>query len=207
MPEVFRENDIWDRKRWQKERDDKKYNVPKGAVSKVSIGDRLDKFHKANKKSVVDGAKAAAELKKDITTYKAGIKGKYQAFHDRIKNQLEYFVDIYIKEATVIVSAVPDYAKLREDASTKLLVFASEYVVWQKGGSQGQFAPSDKKGTMTALNEFLSCVQKMVYVSDKVKPAQATALDKLIYSIDGGAVNDKTIKKLVEAVKATPNRL
>jgi hypothetical protein len=81
---------LWTRDEWRKARADKSKNgvaVPQGAA-KVSIGDALDKFHKANAKGIQPGEVAAKELKKDLVVYLTAVKAKYPQWHKRVEGQL-----------------------------------------------------------------------------------------------------------------------
>jgi len=197
---------IWKRDRWVKERADNK--VPKGAVSGVSMGDELDKFHKEVVKGVKEGKAAAEKLKTALTKYTNGIKTKYKAFFDRIKARIAADVDTYISDATKVLAVVPTYSKVREEASTQLLIAGAEFQHWQKAGSQGKFKPSNENVLLAKLKAFNDACLVLIYYTDKINEADSKTFDRTYYFVTGGgAWNSPTVSKLIELAKKSPNSI
>lgn len=201
MPEKLLHG-VWTRQKWQQERDAQK--VPKGAA-KVSMGDALDKFHKAADKGIKTGVPAADALRKAIATYKSAIKAKHKAFHDRIERQLEHYVNAYVTDAGKLTTAVGQYASRREAAATQLRQVGAEFLHWEKAGGRGMgFKPTNEKAAVKAMTEFVDVVKKMPYYSDAIKADDAKAYDKAVYAASGGAWSKTGVEKLVELVKKFP---
>jgi len=196
---------IWNRTKWQDERK-KNGDVPKGAA-KVRMGDALDKFHKAAAKGLKEGRAAAEDLKKAIAVYKAAITTKYSKFHDRIQKSLESNVNSYLTESKKIVDSVPDYTKLRELASTEVLIAGAEFQHWEKAGSQGTFKPSNSKKLLEALTTFLTVANKMTFYTDKITKNAATLYDRTVYAASSGTWNKPIIEGLVKQLKEFPNAI
>jgi hypothetical protein len=189
-----------------KERDDNK--VPKGAVSGVSMGDELDKFHKEVVKGVREGKAACEKLRTAITKHTNGIKTKYKPFFDRIKARLAADVDTYIGDAEKVLAAVPTYSKVREEASTQLLLAGAEFQHWEKGGSQGSFTPSNAKVLLPKLKALNDACLVLSFYTDKITEDDRKTFDKTVYFLDGGgAWNRPTMIKLIELVKKFPNNV
>lgn len=208
MPETLvYQNLIWSRERWVKERDDKKNGpVPKGAA-KVSMGDAIKKFHTAAAKGLKEGLKEAGELKKTIATYKAAIKVKYPVFHKLIETRLEPNLNSYLTEGQKVMDGVKDYAKLREAASTAVLVVATEFHLWEKAGSNGKFTPSNLKKARADLSAFVTAVEKATFYNDTISKSVLELFNKTVYAFDGGALGKATIDGLVTQMKTIPQSL
>jgi hypothetical protein len=202
MPEPLA-NNIWTRTEWQQKRDELK--VPKGAT-KVSMGDALDKFHKANAKGAREGMKALTELKRACSVYKTAVakNPKYKPLGDKIERTLEYTINTYAKSVQKIEEMVPKYAKAHEAAATELRRAAVELMNWEKAGKQGTFKPTNLATLTKKLQELLFVVEKMPYVTDRISVADAKLFDKTFYAFSGGAVNATTINSLVDQVKKFP---
>lgn len=205
MPEIY-PTFVWTRAKWREERDKK--NVKTGAVSKVNMGELLEKFHKANQAGVVKGLEAAKKLKDGVTKYKAGIKTKSKELHDRIEKILEGNVDSYIKDVQGIVDAIPKYNKFRQAASEQVSEAYRQLLEHEKNGGGEGFKPTNQKAAGKALSDLLTCTQRMVYVHDGFEAANCKALDKLVYFIDGAGHWPKTAsQKLVDALNKLPPKI
>jgi hypothetical protein len=199
---------IWVRDKWQTERntDRSGVKVPKGAVKAVSMGDTLEKFHKANALGLKKGLEACKTLKKNLTAYKVGIKAKYKAFHDRIERQLEYFVDQYIHDAEKVIAEVSNYTTTREAAATALMPCGYEFMQWEKGNKSKAFKPSNEKDLVDKLTKFVEMCGKMVYYSDTIDPALRKQFDQTVYAASAGTWNKPTVEGLIDQMKKFPNK-
>jgi hypothetical protein len=196
-------NNIWTRVEWQQKRDELK--VPKGAT-KVSMGDALDKFHKANAKGAREGMKALTELKRVCSVYRTTVakNPKYKPLGDKIERTLEYNINSYAKSAQLIESMIPKYSKAYEAAATELRQAAVELMNWEKAGKKGTFKPTNLSTLTKKLQELLFVVEKMPFVTDRIKVADAKVFDRTFYAFSGGAVNAATINSLVDQLKKFP---
>jgi hypothetical protein len=200
MPETFPTN-LWTRTKWQEERD--KLKVPKGAA-RVSMGDSIEKFHKANAKGLKDGVAAATALKKALVTYKAAIKAKYKPFYDRIERQFEYELDHYLSDSARLGVVAKTYTATHTTATDAVRQVGAEFIQWEQAGSNGTFKPSKEKATNDALTKFVDVVKKMPYFTDKIKKADALTFDRTVYAATGGSWNKKTVDGLMKQMAAFP---
>lgn len=205
MATAYPVENIWDRKKWQTERDKEK--VPKGAA-KVSMGDEIEKFHKANAKGLREGRAAAEKLLTVVAAYKKAIAAKHDKLAKRIDKMLVYFLNQYLKDTKGIIDAIPHYTSFHKAASETLSESARQVLEWDKQGGQGKFKPTNADATKTALSNLLTCSQRMVYVSAAVKKDVTDALDKAVYGIDGGASWKKsTVMAVVDLVAKLPSKV
>jgi hypothetical protein len=197
---------LWTRDQWQKARADTAKNggvVPKGAA-RVSIGDGLDTFHKANKKSVADGIKAATALKKDIQVYKKAVKDKYPKWYTRVEKQVEYNLDAYLDDTSRLPTYVNAYKQRRNKAAEVMTQLGAEFIKWEKAGSNGKFKPTGEKPAVKALTDLVECVKKMPYYTDKITPGDAKKFDQTVYSASSGLWNKPTVDGLMKQVAELP---
>lgn len=205
MPEKFPTN-LWTRAQWQAARADKAKNgevIPKGAA-RVSMGDALDKFHAANAKGVREGIKAAQALKKDVAAYKAAVKTKYPKWYTRVEKQVEYNVDAYLHDTSVLPGYVGTYPARYKAANGAMMQLGAEFIQWEKNGSNGKFKPSGEKAALKALTDLLEAVKKMPYYTDKITSVQAKTFDQTVYAATGGVWNKKTVEGLLKQVAELP---
>lgn len=193
MPETFPTN-LWTRAQWQKERD--KAGVPKGAA-KVSMGDAIDRFHKANAKGVRDGVKAAQSLQKDLQAYKTAVQKKYKPWHDRLVRMFEYDITSYLSDTAKLVPAVQAYSAKHTAATNEVRQLGAEFIHWEGDGANGTFKPSNEKAAVKALTEFVDIVKKMPFYTDKVTKAAAKTFDQTVYAASAGNWNKPTVEGLM----------
>src|SRR3954447_8287798 len=164
MPEKFPTH-LWTRQQWQKERDTAK--VPKGAA-RVSMGDAIEKFHKANAKGVREGVAAAQALKKDLEAYKAAVKTKYKPWHDRIVKMLEYDINSYLSDTAKLAAVVKTYTAKHTPAIDAVRQLGAEFIQWERDGSQSKFKPTNADAAGKTLTAFVDVVKKIPFYTDKI---------------------------------------
>lgn len=200
MVEIFPTR-VWTRDQWQKERD--KAGVPKGAT-KVNMGEAIGRFHKANAKGVREGVPAAQRLQKDIQTYKAGVRQKYKAWHDRVERMLEIDVNAYVADAAKLASAAHRYQALHTAATNEVRQLGAEFIHWRGAGARGTFRPSNEKAANTVLGQFVDVVRKMPYYTDKITKGEVRTFDKTVYAASGGAWSRPTVEGLMKQMASFP---
>ncbi len=199
---------VWDRKRWQTERD--KAGVKKGACSKVSVGGELDKFHKAHGKDFKTGAKQAANLKKALVTYCAAITKKpgdktHKDFVQRIQSRLIVNVDNYITYVDDTAKARDWYPSELEKARSFWNRLEPEFKEWKSTSREGEdFVHKGNKelvkGLTAALLKSGNAAKQLSIESPKYK-AHCDALAKLGSTLDGGLLNAATGDKIDTELK------
>lgn len=197
---------MWDRAGWVAARDNKGMKggaVPKGAA-KVSLGDAIEKFHKAAAKGVREGYKSGADLQKTLDAYKKAVAVKYPQILDPIKKKLENHLKGYMDNAKKIVEYLGQYSKNHAAATQQLFIAGLEYQKWEKAGSQGKFKPSNAKKLTDAVKLFLTSVQSALFTSDKFTRAEMKALDAHVLKADGDDWSKSTVHGLIDKIKVFP---
>jgi len=200
MPAKF-PNAVWTRDEWRKARGDKSKNgmdVPQGAAKGVSIGESLDKFHKANAKGAQQGSAAATALKKDFTVYLIAVKAKYPKWHKRVENQAK-ILDDYMKSIGEIGKAARGYAgqyKTAVDALRDLNVDHEKNGSWDKAKA---------KNAEKAIQSLAETVLKMPYFTDKITEDYAGKVRSAAFQMGQSAPwNDVNFDKIARIVTALP---
>jgi hypothetical protein len=160
---------IWTRKEWQDKKAAEKPKVPSGVHPKVNVGELLDKFEKANKKSYELGAKAADDLIAGLKSYSAEAKKKYPNWAKRVDNSLVPMVGRYLEGFAKVGAATKKYPELYKKASLAAQSVGAEFIAWEKGGKKGEFVPSKAKPARQVFKEFSGVLEFAPVVSDKVK--------------------------------------
>ena len=194
---------VWSRDRWKNERDGAK--VPKGAVKGVSVGDELDKFDKAHKKSLDAGAKQANLLKSKLAKYASSIKAKHPEFAKTVSNRLIGQVDFYLKFVQDTAKARAWYPSELEKARSCWMRLEPEFKEWKSMGRQGEpFEHNGNKALVKALTASLlkagNAAKQLALIDDKYK-AHGDALAKLGSVLEGSGINGPTGDKIDDEVR------
>jgi len=184
---------VWTRKKWQEERD--KADVPKGAASKVSMGDELDKFHKAFAKGLGEGADAGKRLKTKIAAYRAAVKTKYPKWAKRVEDQLEFNLDAFLNDyeqieagAKTFNEAVDTVRDIWPDIKDELKTWLKEH---PEPGEGEKFEHAKLKALRKALGEIGNVGQRLQFASDELPDAVWKEAKKVWYELDAGEPLDK----------------
>ncbi|MEO0622530.1 MAG: hypothetical protein AAF183_09890 [Pseudomonadota bacterium] len=190
---------VWDRKRWQTERD--KAGVSKGACSKISVGSELDKFHKAYAKDYVTAAKQAKVLKGKLDTYCASVKKKHPKFEKLIKDRLMFYTTNYISAIEGISASMTTYPDELKEARTQWARMASAYSEWKGSAREGEaFKHPALKPLCESMLQSGNAAKNLALLNPKYK-AHGDALAKLGSVLDGGAFNEKIGDKIDQVLK------
>lgn len=188
---------IWTRKEWQQKKDSENPKVPSGLHPKVNIGDKLDKFHQANKQGYEKGAKAATELRAALVTYNTVAKQKHAKWSKRVDGLLHH-VDTYIQTFANAQRAQKTYPAAHKAAVAALAQIGAEHVQWEKAGSVGQFKPPSGQKARKTLSDFSQLLLFAPLFTDKVTTRAAanfaTAVE--LAATDWGKVIDGLLKMM-----------
>lgn len=202
VPEPY-PNTIWTREEWRKARDDKAKNgaaVPQGAA-KVSIGDALDKFHKANKKGLAEGLKALTALEAALDTYQKTVKTKYPKWYARVDKVLAYSIQTFKNNTKLLPVAAKKYPTLYKSAVGALREVVDEF---KASDASKKFKPKNDKAIKKALDDYLQVLVGMPYWSDKITSDQAKAAQRVITRAVDGLWDAATIEGLQKVFKSLP---
>ena len=198
------ETPIWTRKEWQTKRDAEK--VPSGAT-KANIGAALDKFHKANAKSMVDGGKAAKELQTALQAYKLGAAKKYPKWVARIDKVLLPLVDTYLESLQKLQAAQKAYPALHDKAMQETEKLGKEFMQWQKAGGNGTFRPSNPKPLVALLNQYVQVLYFAPQLTPKVTAKMCQAYALTIEHASTGAWTESNVGGLVKFMSQFPTKI
>ncbi len=159
---------IWTRKEWQKRRDTAK--VATGASKKVSVGDELDKFHKANKAGVSEGLKQSQVLAKKLEQYCADIKKSEPKFEAEVRRLLAE-VKGYPEVLKDISKAVKKSSDMKKAAKAKYASLRDSAVATFKADGEAKFLNDD----LLALKEIF---MQVYYAANALRPYDPELLKK-----------------------------
>jgi type I site-specific restriction-modification system R (restriction) subunit len=205
---------VWDRKTWQQERDGK--NVPKGAA-KVSVGDALDKFHKARVKGPEAAVAAAADLKKVVDLYvatiakakpkQAGAKAeKYGDLQKRIASNLAANLKDYTDANRELIEIRRRYKTDYEAAALEVRQLGAEFIQWQRT-QQGEFTPTNAKKAKDAIAQLRKDVGGAKELSSKVTDKHLKDITALQRQTAGDNWYPGLVNGLIDCVKELPASL
>jgi hypothetical protein len=193
MTEVY-PNPIWDRKKWQTERDSA--GVAKGACSKVSAGDEIERFHKDFAKGYEKYASATQRLVDKLGIYCATLeKSKKSADKDWAKRVRKQFVD---KGGEML----GDFQKIADarDSFKKGVQIAK--AVWPKLKTEVMLSltlAKDERPKIAQMKTFVTGLQavdthgkRLRYATDEVTKEIQVRANKAWYFVDGGGEIDVT---------------
>jgi hypothetical protein len=162
---------VYTREKWQKKRDEAK--VPKGAA-KVSMGDALDKFHKAAAKGFDQGEAEAKNLEKAIADYKKQIDKKYADFVKKVVGQIEFNLDQYTTYCKQRQTARDNFNNAYKVIRGLWPSLKTTYAKWKEAGSQGSFKDKDIKNLADCFLKAGAAAKGLAIEDDSFKERAAS---------------------------------
>ena len=187
MPEQY-PNPIWDRKKWQTERD--KAGVAKGACSKVSAGDELDKFKKEFDKGYEKYKSATERLVEKMGIYCASLdkskKTEDKKWAARVRTQIVDHGSEMLMDFQKIEDARGEFKKGVKVAKAAWPSVRTEALLWLTNSDGSELKVPQMKVLIAGLQAIDTHGRRLRYVTDEVsKEIQVTAR-RAWYDIDGG---------------------
>ncbi len=206
MPEPY-PNSVWDRKKWQTERD--KAGIAKGACSKVSVGDELDKFHKEFAKGYSKYKEATQRLIDKIDIYAAALdkskKPDEKKWAGHVRTVIVDRCTEMMKDFDLIEKARGDYNKGVQIAKAAWPKVKTEALLWLTNSDGEPLKVPQMKAFVTGLQAVDTHGRRLRYATDEVSKELQVTAHKTWYFVDGGgAVDVEWVNSTDQLVKSLP---
>lgn len=191
MPEAY-PNPIWDRKKWQTERD--KGGVAKGACSKVSAGDELDRFHKDFAKGYAKYKEATERLSEKFGIYASSLekskKAEDKKWAARVRTQIVDRANEMLQDFDKIEKARGEFKKGVQVAKAAWPKVKTETLLWLTNSDGEPLKVAQMKALITGLQAVDTHGRRLRYATDEVPKELQVAANKSWYFVDGGGTVD-----------------